>query len=301
MLRNDPTNVAVQVNLALSLAMAGDSAAALRLIEPLARDPGASAKIRDNYGAILAMAGRESDAAAILKQDLSESDVRQALASYRQGRTAVAIATASAPAVSAIADVTPPAPPIVRKIQRADALPVPPRFVVPPSAQTPVVVAAASPPMPEVVRPSEQTQTVTITDTAAPLPAASADAPGQVVPVPTQAAAAPPAAPQATVAAVVPVQPPVQTAPPRRAEARHGVNVQLGAFASERAAHAEWRRLKKQMPLLIAEHDPVYIRVTRDSDVFWRLRTWGFADRDYAHGFCSQLRPATDRCLVLRG
>ena len=195
-LNNDPSNLAVRVNLALSLSMTGDTASALRLIEPLASDPSAPSKLRHNYAAILTMAGRDSEAAAVLKRDLSEKEVGQALAGYRQTRliavadakpapmpAAPVVATAAAGAKPALTvAVAKPAPtvavakaaiPAKQSTQMAEALPVPPRFVAPtpePVPPAPTVTAVAAP-MPNVIRPSEPETTVTVIETAATLPA----------------------------------------------------------------------------------------------------------------------------------
>ena len=203
-LNNDPSNLAVRVNLALSLSMTGDTASALRLIEPLASDPSAPSKLRHNYAAILTMAGRDAEAAAVLKRDLSEKEVGQALAGYRQTRS-VAVADAKPapmpaahePATAAvIAKPTPTvamakaAAPAKQTSQMVEALPVPPRFVAPtpetvPPAPTVTAVAA---PMPTVIRPSEPETTVTVIETAATLPARPAHVERHVVTVAETAA-----------------------------------------------------------------------------------------------------------------
>ena len=77
---------AAKVNLALSLAISGDTVAALRIIEPLAAAPDASLKLRHDYAAILALAGRDSEAEDILRKDLSNDEVRQAMDAFRQQR-----------------------------------------------------------------------------------------------------------------------------------------------------------------------------------------------------------------------
>ncbi len=82
----NPDMSAAQVNLALSLAMSGDTAAALRIIEPIATAPDVTSKIRHDYAAVLALAGRDSDAEQILRQDMSPEDVRQAMDVYHQQR-----------------------------------------------------------------------------------------------------------------------------------------------------------------------------------------------------------------------
>ncbi len=83
----DPSNIAARVNLALSLAMTGNAAEALPLIEPLANDPSASSKLRHDYAAVLAMGGRERDAEAVLGRDMSPQEIKQILEAFRQHRT----------------------------------------------------------------------------------------------------------------------------------------------------------------------------------------------------------------------
>lgn len=95
-LHSDPNSVPAQVNLALSLAMSGDSAGALRLIEPLANDRAATTQLHHNHAAILTMAGREKEAAEILKRDLQPDEVNQALAAYKQGRNVASVNAAQA-------------------------------------------------------------------------------------------------------------------------------------------------------------------------------------------------------------
>lgn len=78
----NPEMHAAQVNLALSLAMSGQGARALPLIQPLASAPGASRKMRHDYAAVLAMSGKRAEAEAILRADLTPEQVRQVLAEF---------------------------------------------------------------------------------------------------------------------------------------------------------------------------------------------------------------------------
>jgi len=82
----DPTNAAARVNLALSLAMTGNAAEALALIEPLANDPSASSKLHHDYAAVLALGGRERDAEAVLGRDMTPPEIKQMLEAFRQQR-----------------------------------------------------------------------------------------------------------------------------------------------------------------------------------------------------------------------
>ena len=83
----DPSNRATQVNLALSLAMSGQAAEGLLLIAPLASESSASPKVRHDYAAVLALAGREKEAEQILGRDLSAREIRQMLDALRDQRS----------------------------------------------------------------------------------------------------------------------------------------------------------------------------------------------------------------------
>ena len=83
----DPANAAGTVNLALSLAMGGNAADGVTLIAPLATAPGAIPRLRHDYAAVLALAGREAEAGQILGHDLSPEQVKQVLDALRQQRS----------------------------------------------------------------------------------------------------------------------------------------------------------------------------------------------------------------------
>lgn len=82
----DPQLTASVVNLALSMAMTGKGDDAVRMLRPLASDPGASPKMRHDLAAALSLAGRQDEAAQILNADLSPADVRQAIDAYVSAR-----------------------------------------------------------------------------------------------------------------------------------------------------------------------------------------------------------------------
>lgn len=81
---------AAQVNLALSLAMSGDTDQAVHLLQPLAEQPGASRKLRHDLAAVLTMAGDRAAAERILSVDLSPAEVQQALQAYASARSGAA-------------------------------------------------------------------------------------------------------------------------------------------------------------------------------------------------------------------
>jgi Flp pilus assembly protein TadD len=77
-----PELVAARVNLALSLAMRGRGPQALALLDDLAQDPKAGPKLREDYAAVLTMAGHHARAAAILAGDLPAPQAAAALQAF---------------------------------------------------------------------------------------------------------------------------------------------------------------------------------------------------------------------------
>ena len=251
-----------QVNLALSMAMSGRSGDAIRLLRPMASEPGASPQVRHDLAAVLAMSGDRAGAEQILSKDLSPAEVKQALAAYTAARqdNGATLLAAGAPAA---APAAPPAP--------AAAAP-------PPVTPKPVAAAAAPAPPPAAPPP------------AAPAPSAAP------APVSVQASA-PPAAPTP---ASQQSAPPVAPAPDKSGSQHGAALVQLGAVPSQRAAEAAWQRLKTRMPDQFSGHDPIIAKAERDGRTFWRLRTGGFTDMADAVSFCDRVREAGNDCMALR-
>lgn len=120
---------------------------------------------------------------------------------------------------------------------------------------------------------------------------------GQVLPPPppsatqTLAPAAPPPAP----AAAAPAPPPAPPAP----RPSGSVQVQLAAVPSEQAANAEWNRLRRRMPELLADQRLVISRGQREGgQPFFRIRTGAFADNASARAFCEQIKTRGGSCFV---
>ena len=78
-----PDDRAAQVNLALSLAMSGNTSQAVRIMRPIANRPGATAKERHDLAAVLAMDGHDDEAAQVLRPELDGSQADDAVAGYR--------------------------------------------------------------------------------------------------------------------------------------------------------------------------------------------------------------------------
>jgi Flp pilus assembly protein TadD len=84
----EPHNVAARNNLALSLALTGQFAPALRLIAPLARSAAATPKIRENLALILGLSGDDARAATVSRMDLDEASTADNLTFFAQAREA---------------------------------------------------------------------------------------------------------------------------------------------------------------------------------------------------------------------
>jgi Flp pilus assembly protein TadD len=74
-----PDMSAAQVNLALCLAIRGQASEAIGLLRPLADGPSATQKVRENYAAVLVMAGERDKAQRILADNMNASEVAPAL------------------------------------------------------------------------------------------------------------------------------------------------------------------------------------------------------------------------------
>ena len=74
-----PDMTATKVNLALCLAMRGEGTAAIGLLRPLADAPNATRKIKEDYAAVLAMAGKRDEAEHILATNLGTTEIAPAL------------------------------------------------------------------------------------------------------------------------------------------------------------------------------------------------------------------------------
>jgi len=78
-----PDNTATLASLGLSLALSGDAATGVRILRPLANDPAAPARLRDNLAVALTLAGDTSGAERALGADLSQPETATAIAGYR--------------------------------------------------------------------------------------------------------------------------------------------------------------------------------------------------------------------------
>jgi Flp pilus assembly protein TadD len=73
---------AAKVNLGLSLALGGATGRALDILRPLANDPAADGKVRQDLAVALTLAGDAAQAGKVLAADLPPDKVSTALAGY---------------------------------------------------------------------------------------------------------------------------------------------------------------------------------------------------------------------------
>ncbi len=128
-----------------------------------------------------------------------------------------------------------------------------------------------------------------------PEPAQAAEAP-LPIPAPASPLPIPPAAPPAPMVAA-----PVAAAPisPAAAPATSPpMQVQLAAMDSAAGASAEWLRLSKRAPDLLASRHPAILQVEHGGRTLYRLRTGGFADLAQATAFCSAMRAKGAACAI---
>lgn len=81
-----PGDRSTRNNLGFSLLLSGRPAEAITVLEPLARDPAATAQQRQNLALAYGLAGRDDEAARTARLDLDDAAVQQNLAYYREAR-----------------------------------------------------------------------------------------------------------------------------------------------------------------------------------------------------------------------
>lgn len=270
----------------LALALAGDPAGGIALLSDAARDPAATATVRQNLALALALDGRWVDARTVASVDMAPAQVDQRLMEW----AAFARPEHAAQQVAALLGVT-PSPDRGQPVQLALAEP----------AAAPVALAQADP-VPEV--PAAVVAVEPVGDTPV-VPA---------VPAPVQMAAiARPAitfAPRREIVQALPggyrrqeqpvrmaaraIARPVPAAPVSAAKGDY--YVQLGAFDNAGVARNAWKRMSRNVPRLAALA-PQGMQASVGGTSFYRLSVGGLARTDAA-ALCGRIRAKGDRCFV---
>ncbi|WP_428377986.1 tetratricopeptide repeat protein [Lichenicoccus sp.] len=74
---------AARVDLGLSLAMSNDATAAVQILQPIAAEPDASARVRQDLAVALVMDGRTDEAQRVLLTQMSPDQARAAITAYQ--------------------------------------------------------------------------------------------------------------------------------------------------------------------------------------------------------------------------
>lgn len=302
-------------DLGLAIALAGDRAGALAILEPAARSADATAKIRQNLALTYALAGRWAEARTIAAQDLAPDQVTQRMMEWaafvRPRGTNEQLATLlgvkpvmdggmptelallesrPAPAPTALAAAEAQVAPVV---QEAAPAPVAPEVAAAPVAQeiasAPVVEAPAPAPVaPSLIRPVD-------------IPAPVLAAPAVAKPANPYLVSAPAAKPvDSKPMYVKPVRArPVAATSVRTASSGGNFVVQLGAFSSEDRLERGWNSSLKQVSWLKG-YAPVStsFKSPADGRSLYRLAISGFESRIEAVNLCRKIREKGGACFV---
>ncbi|MEA1071059.1 tetratricopeptide repeat protein [Sphingomonas sp. LY160] len=282
-------------DLGLALALSGDAASAVQLLDASARQPGADARLRQNLALAHALAGDWTQARVVAAQDVPADQLDARLEQW------MALAQPARPSdqVAAFIGIQPvasdPGQPTRLALNAS-------------SNDTRQAEAATVPaPAPVVALPVEVASAVTV-DLPPPAPVEVAQA-ETVEPPPVQ---------EPVSAPVIEASAPVESAPVARpalsrevfakARARSAVAarptagnsravVQLGAYSSREQLAGAWARRVARQPSL-RSYEPVTARFTTTKGTFYRLSVKGFASQRDAIALCGSLKRAGGNCFV---
>jgi Flp pilus assembly protein TadD len=287
----------------LGLALAGDNAAALAMLEPTARSTDANAKIRQNLALTYALAGRWAEARTTAAQDIAPDQVDPRMVEWAR----FARPRGSNEQVASLLGVKPvldggmpsqlallEAKPVAAPVALAAVEPQPQPVVAEPAPAPEPVVEVASAPEPaapvSLIRPVDVPQPV--------LAPAAAPAPAKPVKVakPYLVSASATNAPKPAFVKPVVAKPVLVSRPVAR-----GGNfvVQLGAFSSEDRLERGWNNsvskvswLKGYTPVSTSFKSPA------DGRTLHRLAISGFESRIEAVNLCRKVRERGGVCFV---
>lgn len=303
-------------DIGLAYALAGHPERAIDILEPLARSPQVTPRIRQNLALSYALAGDWRRARAVAAQDVSPAQLEArmtqwaAMARPDSGPARVASLIGISPAADAGQPVrlalSQPAP-----VQVAEAAPAP-------VETAPIVLAQAEAPAAEPVSdwglPAAQEAPAP-----APVPVQVAEAPTYYTAAPQAPAEAPsaaeveyalaaqtlnqPAAPLVRTAAVsLPPQPVFRRPAPRTAQApavqagNSRYVVQLGAFSNEANAERAWVETQRRFGL--TPYAPLTATIEHGGRTLHRVAVSGFATQADAQRLCGSLRARGGACFV---
>jgi Flp pilus assembly protein TadD len=308
-------------NYGLALALAGDSADAIPVLDAAARQPGADATVRQNLALAHALAGDWTEARTIAAQDVPAGQLDARIHQWMQ------IASPGKPSdqVAALVGVTPAATdqgqPIRLALNKSDtmlaqAAPAPAPAPVPQAAPVaqPQIAQAAPPPAP-APQPApafvEAVAVPTPAPQAAPAIAAAPAKPKSFIAEASSAASATTAMLETAAqhaAAVVASFVPKKMPPAARPKVRHiaaaavhrgdsSVVMQIASYRTPQQVSAGWNNLTQRYPALRA-YLPLRARFDSRNGTFWRLSIQGFDSQREAIARCELLKSRGGHCFV---
>ena len=273
----------------LALALAGDPVAAVDMMLPVARQPGADAKLRQNLALSLALAGRWQDAKVVAGMDLSPTETDKRL----QDWAAFAKPTGRADQVASLLGVSPandPGQPVALALNAPAPVAVAAVAVTPVVAEAPapVTVAAPAPVADPMVAPKPAVSGIVFgarAEIVQPLPArpavGTAPAKSKNFVKPMVATNTTPGASKVSVGSVV---------------GKGNFFVQLGAYESAGVARDGWTRASRVYSGF-AGKAPQGMPITVAGKTYYRLSVGGF-DEAGARKMCTSYRAKGGRCFV---
>ena len=279
----------------LAVALAGQPAEAIAVLEPAARAQGADSRVRQNLALAYALSGDWTAARTIAAQDLAPDQVDSRVQQWMS----LAKPVRASDQVAALVGITPaasdPGQPVRLALNQdaakyaAAAAPQPepqvvaaaPAYAEPVAAPAPEPVEVASAPVHE---PQSNNQAI------AAAAAMSPEAPAAFVAMSSNFAPAPkPAAAHKKPARARSVD--------QKANGNSKAVVQLGAYSSAERVSVAWERLAKKYPAL-ANYSPMRARFDGPKGTVWRLSIRGFDSQRDAIQKCQSLRGRGGSCFV---
>jgi Flp pilus assembly protein TadD len=273
----------------LALALAGRPSEAIAVLDPAARQPGADATVRQNLALAHALAGDWGEARVIAAQDVPASQIDARMQQWMQ----LASPKNASDQVAALVGVKPAASDAGQPIQLAL------------NKGATQLAEAAPAPAPQKVALAQPVLAAAVAAAPAPAPVVAV-APAPPPPRPTLATLASNAYDEAkaVLAAVIPhSHAPAAKAKPRRAVAaavRRGnspVVVQLGSFQSPDRVLTAWNGAARKYGALKA-YLPTSARFASPKGTFYRLSVRGFNSLGEANALCTSLRHHGGSCFV---
>ena len=277
----------------LAVALAGQPAAALPVLQAAAREPGADSRVRQNLALAYALSGDWTNARTVAEQDVPADQVDARIHQWMQ------LASPKKPSdqVAALIGVTPvavdPGQPVQLALNKGEsrmaaAAPAPapaPQVAEAAPAPAPQPQIAAAAPTPAPAQAIEQAPPP-------PPPVKVASASVQEIPYVNVPKARPAKAPHAAASA--------KRAPEHLATAHHGDSkavVQLGAYSNAKAVLAAWNNVAHRYSALRG-YAPMSARFASAKGTFFRLSVHGFGSVNEASALCASLRRAGGTCFV---